>query len=38
MRRRHFITALGGVGFVRPLPTRAAEKVWHIGLFHVCFA
>jgi putative tryptophan/tyrosine transport system substrate-binding protein len=35
MRRRHFIAALGGAAFARPLATRAAEKVWHIGLFHV---
>ena len=35
MRRRHFIAALGGAAFACPLGTRAAEKVWHIGLFHV---
>src|SRR5215467_11600743 len=35
MRRRHFIAALCGTALACPLATRAAEKVWHIGLFHV---
>jgi putative tryptophan/tyrosine transport system substrate-binding protein len=35
MRRRHFIAALGGVALACPLGTSAAEKVRHIGLFHV---
>src|SRR5690348_15913557 len=35
MRRRHFIAALGGAALACPLGTRAAAKVWHIGLVHV---
>jgi putative ABC transport system substrate-binding protein len=35
MRRRHFIAAFGGAALACPLATGAAEKVWHIGLFHV---
>jgi putative ABC transport system substrate-binding protein len=35
MRRRDFVLGLGGAVVAGALSARGAEKVWHIGLFHV---